>query len=85
MGSYPGVVDVADSFRAGKREIKLGLRPTGEALGLSLQDLARQVRQAFYGDEAQRIQRGRDDVRVMVRYPESGRRRSKRAGENRAT
>jgi multidrug efflux pump subunit AcrB len=72
--SYPGVVDVADSFRLGKREIKLGLRPTGEALGLSLQDLARQVRQAFYGDEAQRIQRGRDDVRVMVRYPESGRR-----------
>jgi multidrug efflux pump subunit AcrB len=74
VGSYPGIVDVADSFRSGKREIKLGLRPTGEALGLSLQDLARQVRQAFYGDEAQRIQRGRDDVRVMVRYPESGRR-----------
>ncbi|NQZ96851.1 MAG: efflux RND transporter permease subunit [Myxococcales bacterium] len=74
LNTYPGVVDVSDSFRAGKGEIKLGLLPTGEALGLSLQDLARQVRQAFYGDEAQRIQRGRDDVRVMVRYPEAQRR-----------
>ena len=74
LESYPGVVDVADTFRAVKQEIKLGLRPTGEALGLSLQDLAREVRQAFYGDEAQRIQRGRNDVRVMVRYPEAGRR-----------
>ncbi|MGI9590734.1 MAG: efflux RND transporter permease subunit, partial [Myxococcota bacterium] len=45
-----------------------------QPLGLSLDDLARQVRQAFYGEEAQRIQRGRDDVRVMVRYPESDRR-----------
>ncbi|MAE94954.1 MAG: hypothetical protein CL910_09870 [Deltaproteobacteria bacterium] len=74
VASYPGVVDVNDSFRAGKKEVKLALKPTGEALGLSLADLARQVRQAFYGDEAQRIQRGRDDVRVMVRYPESERR-----------
>jgi multidrug efflux pump subunit AcrB len=43
-------------------------------VGLTLSDLARQVRQAFYGEEAQRIQRGRDDVRVMVRYPEGQRR-----------
>ena len=42
-------------------------------LGLTLNDLARQVRQAFYGEEAQRIQRGTDDVRVMVRYPEAER------------
>ncbi|MCP5067057.1 MAG: efflux RND transporter permease subunit [bacterium] len=74
IASYPGVVDVNDSFRAGKKEVKLALKPSGEALGLSLADLARQVRQAFYGDEAQRIQRGRDDVRVMVRYPEAERR-----------
>ena len=45
-----------------------------ETLGLTLQDLGRQVRQAFYGEEAQRIQRGRDDVRVMVRYPREQRR-----------
>ncbi len=74
LGTYPGVIDITDSFRAGKKEVKLALLPTGEALGLTLQDVARQVRQAFYGDEAQRIQRGRDDVRVMVRYPESERR-----------
>ena len=71
---YAGVYDIADSFRQGKQEIKLNIEPTAEVLGLSLQDLARQVRQAFYGEEAQRIQRGRDDVRVMVRYPKAERR-----------
>jgi multidrug efflux pump subunit AcrB len=74
LGAYPGVIDIADSFRAGKREVKLSILPGAEALGLTLQDLARQVRQGFYGEEAQRIQRGRDDVRVMVRYPEGERR-----------
>ena len=49
------------------------MTPEGEALGLSLGALAQQVRQAFYGEEAQRIQRGRDDVRVMVRYTEAER------------
>ena len=74
LAEYPGVVDIADSFRAGKQEVKLRIRPTAEPLGLTLQDLARQVRQAFYGEEAQRIQRGRDDIRVMVRYPAEERR-----------
>jgi multidrug efflux pump subunit AcrB len=69
LTSYPGVIDIADSFRAGKKEIKLSILATAEMLGLTQRDLARQVRQAFYGEEAQRIQRGRDDVRVMVRYP----------------
>jgi multidrug efflux pump subunit AcrB len=71
---YPGVTDIADSFRAGKKEIKLTIHPEAEALGLTQLALARQVRQAFYGEEAQRIQRGRDDVRVMVRYPADERR-----------
>ncbi|NQZ95540.1 MAG: efflux RND transporter permease subunit [Myxococcales bacterium] len=74
LAGYPGVFDISDSFRAGKDEIVLSILPSAEALGLSLDDLARQVRQAFYGEEVQRIQRGRDDVRVMVRYPESQRR-----------
>ena len=74
LDEYPGVVDITDSFRSGKQELKLSILPSGEALGLSLVDLARQVRQAFYGEEAQRIQRGRDDVRVMVRYTEEERR-----------
>lgn len=74
LAQYPGVFDISDSYRAGQREVQVALKPSGEALGLTLADLARQVRQAFYGEEAQRIQRGRDDVRVMVRYPEEERR-----------
>jgi len=74
LAKYPGVFDIGDSFEGGKQEIQLDILPAAEALGLSLDDLARQVRQAFYGAEAQRIQRGRDDVRVMVRYPKSERR-----------
>ena len=74
LGEYAGVYEIADSFRSGKRELKLGIKPAAELLGLSLADLGRQVRQAFYGEEGQRIQRGRDDVRVMIRYPEEQRR-----------
>ena len=74
LRGYTGVYDVTDSFRAGKQEIKLGITPAAESLGLTLQDLGRQVRQAFYGEETQRIQRGRDDIRVMVRYPADERR-----------
>ena len=73
LARYPGVIDITDSFRSGKQELKLKMTPEGEALGLSLGALAQQVRQAFYGEEAQRIQRGRDDVRVMVRYTEAER------------
>jgi multidrug efflux pump subunit AcrB len=74
LSSYPGVIDITDSFRSGKQELKLSMKPEGDAAGLSLAQLAIQVRQAFYGEEAQRIQRGRDDVRVMVRYTDSERR-----------
>ena len=73
LARYPGVMDLTDSFRAGKQEVKLDILPEAKPLGLTLNDLARQVRQAFYGEEAQRIQRGTDDVRVMVRYPEKER------------
>lgn len=74
LSRYEGVFDITDSFRAGKQELRLNLKPDAEVLGVSKQMLARQVRQAFYGEEAQRIQRGRDDVKVMVRYPENDRR-----------
>ena len=73
LGRYAGVFDITDSFRAGKQEIKLSLLPEARNLGLTLRDLAGQVRSSFYGSEAQRIQRGQDDVRVMVRFPESER------------
>jgi multidrug efflux pump subunit AcrB len=74
LAAYPGVTDIADSFREGKVEMKLSLKPEARVLGLTLADLARQVRAGFYGDEAMRIQRGRDEVKVMVRYPENERR-----------
>jgi multidrug efflux pump subunit AcrB len=74
LGGYAGVHSVTDSFRAGKEELKLAIKPAAETLGLTLRDLGSQVRQAFYGEEAQRIQRGRDDVRVIVRYPADQRR-----------
>jgi multidrug efflux pump subunit AcrB len=74
LGRFNGVTDISDSFRAGKQEVQLSLRPEARNLNLTLNDLGRQVRQAFYGEEAQRIQRGTEDVRVMVRYPEDERR-----------
>jgi multidrug efflux pump subunit AcrB len=74
LRAMPEIKDAATSYRRGKPELELAIRPSAETLGLSQQDLARQVRQAFYGEEAQRVQRGRDDVKVMVRYPETGRR-----------
>ncbi len=74
LGQYAGVDEISDSLLAGKQEIKLSILPAAETLGLTLADLSRQVRQAFYGAEAQRIQRGRDEVKVMVRYPFSRRR-----------
>jgi multidrug efflux pump subunit AcrB len=74
LREYPGVLDIADSYRSGQQERRLEISPEAESLGLTRADLARQVRQGFYGEEAQRIQRGRDEVRVMVRYPREERR-----------
>ena len=74
LAGFAGVDEIADSFREGKREVKLALKPAAVTYGLRLVDVARQVRQAFYGEEAQRIQRGRDDIKVMIRYPEEERR-----------
>lgn len=74
LDRYPGVFDVADSFLPGKKEMQLKLKPAARSLGLTLNDLAQQVRHAFYGAEALRLQRDQDEVKVMVRYPESERR-----------
>lgn len=69
LATYEGLFDVKDSYSSGKREIQLDILPESTPLGLRQADLGRQVRAAFYGVEAQRIQRGPDDIRVMVRYP----------------
>jgi len=70
LTAYPGVYDVSDSFLPGKKEMQLKLKPAARSLGLTLNDLARQVRHAFYGAEALRIQRDKDEVKVLVHYPE---------------
>ncbi|OAI21906.1 MULTISPECIES: efflux RND transporter permease subunit [Methylomonas] len=67
LSAYPGVYDVLDSNIPGKPELRLSLKPLGDKLGLQLADLAEQVRHAYYGVEAQRFQRSRNDVRIMVR------------------
>ncbi|MDH5622093.1 MAG: efflux RND transporter permease subunit, partial [Gammaproteobacteria bacterium] len=69
LASYEGLFDISNSSTSGSDEIKLTIKPGAEALGLTMSSLGRQVRQAFYGEEAQRIQRGKDELRVMVRYP----------------
>ena len=74
LSTYPGVFDIADNLSDGKEELQVELRPEGYALGLSRRDIAVQLRQAFYGYEVQRVQRGRDDIRVKVRFPQEQRR-----------
>lgn len=69
MRSYQGLYDIRNSFERGRPEIRLDLKPQAESLGLTLQALASQVRAGFYGNEVQRIQRGQDEVKVMVRFP----------------
>ena len=69
LSNFKGIDDIYDNSDAGKQEIQLAIKPQAELLGLTLQDLASQVRQAFYGLEVQRIQRNKEDIKVMLRYP----------------
>jgi len=83
LKEYPGVFDISDSFLPGKQEMQLKLKPMASTLGLTLTDLARQVRHAFYGAEALRMQRDKDEIKVLVRYPESERKSLSNAEEMR--
>ncbi|MDZ7776397.1 MAG: efflux RND transporter permease subunit [Bacteroidales bacterium] len=65
--------NIRDNNALGKREIRLNLKPKAYFLGLDYGSISRQVRQGFFGDQAQRLQKGKDELRVWVRYPESGR------------
>lgn len=69
LSRIDGVSEIESSANLGKRQIEFELTPAGDAAGLTVQDLARQVRQAFFGAEVQRIQRGREEIRVYVRFP----------------
>jgi multidrug efflux pump subunit AcrB len=69
LESYEGIADAWDDAGGNRDELHITIRPEGEALGLTQRELARQVRAAFFGEQAQRVQRDRDDIRVMVRLP----------------
>ena len=72
--AIPGVYDIQDSFNLGKRQYDVTLTAAGEAAGLTPAAVARQLRGNFFGQEVQRIQRGREELKVMVRYPDAQRR-----------
>jgi multidrug efflux pump subunit AcrB len=74
MAQYPGVIDIDDDSRPGKWEYQIKVKPKAEAMGVSLADLAGTIRAAFYGEEVMRLQRGRHEVKLMVRYPQAERR-----------
>ena len=74
LRTYDGVYQIRDDFRPGKTEFQVKLRPEAHSLGFTLDDVSRHLRAGYYGEEALRFQRGRDDVIVRVRYPEDERR-----------
>ncbi|BCS87961.1 efflux RND transporter permease subunit [Pseudodesulfovibrio sediminis] len=73
LGDYPRVSDVDDGFSPGKQQLDFTITPAGLSLGLTAQDVASQVRAAYYGTEVLRQQRGRNEVKVVVRRPENER------------
>lgn len=73
LDAYPGIFGVEQSLRAGRPEMEISSKSLTNSLGINLRDISNQTRQAFFGQEAQRIPRGREDVRVMVRYPKEDR------------
>jgi len=73
MEEIPVLKDINESVALGKQEIRLDLKPKAYFLGLDEAAIARQVRQGFYGGQAQRLQEGRDELRIWVRYPRDNR------------
>ncbi len=69
LRTYSGVYQIENDFSPGKNEIQFRLRPDARTLGVTVADLARQIYGGYFGEEAMRLQRGRDDIRVRVRYP----------------
>ncbi len=74
LRKYPGVFDVADDSQPGKWEFQLRVKDRARAMGIPLADLAETVRASYYGEEVMRLQRGRHEVKLMVRYPAEERR-----------
>ncbi len=68
LRKIPDLKDIVDNNQEGLKEVKLNLTPKAEVLGFTLNDIVSQVRQGFFGAEAQRLQRGEDEIRVWLRY-----------------
>ncbi|WDP92722.1 MAG: efflux RND transporter permease subunit [Desulfobacter sp.] len=73
IAKYPGTYDITDDFRPGKMEKQIYIKPGAENLGVTMADIAGQIRQGFYGDEVLKVQRGKNDIKVMVRYSQKER------------
>ena len=73
LSDFPNVKDIDDGYTPGKEQLNFTIRPEGQSLGLTAQEVARQVRNAFYGAEALRQQRGRNEIRVRVKFPKEQR------------
>lgn len=73
MEELPTLKNITDNNAIGKQEIRLDLKPKAYFLGMNHASISQQVRQGFYGGQAQRLQYGRDEVRVWVRYPKTDR------------
>ena len=73
LDGFANVKDIDDGYTPGKQQLNFTLKPEGESLGLTVREVARQVRNAFYGAEALRQQRGRSEIKVKVRLPEDER------------
>jgi len=73
LQEFKGVYDVDDDSRPGKWEYQIRVRDDAKSMGVSTADLAETVRATYYGEEVMRLQRGRHEVKLMVRYPESDR------------
>jgi len=74
LATYPGVTDIADDSTPGKWEFQLKIKEDAQAMGVTVADLAETVRASYYGEEVMRLQRGRHEVKLMVRYPAEERR-----------
>ena len=73
LNTYAGLINITNGAVSNQDELRLEIKPRAEVMGLTLNDISSQVRSAFFGAQAQRIQRGDDEIRVMVKYPESNR------------
>ncbi|MCD6308910.1 MAG: efflux RND transporter permease subunit, partial [Candidatus Latescibacteria bacterium] len=73
LREIPAITNITDTNAIGKREVRLKLTPKAYFLGLNLAGISSQVRQGFFGGQSQRLQQGKDEIRVWVRYPKQGR------------